>query len=107
MDNWSEWFLNLQKAALKPQQRIIAVKIVIILKMIHILRLAEVGICKLRKVNIPVKKFYKQFLHLSEWTPDSWVHHPTGWVHHPTGGSLSDISELILKTRKKAAVKNG
>ena len=43
--------------------------------MIHILRLAEVGICKLQKVNILVKKFYKQFLHLPEWTPDSWVHH--------------------------------
>ena len=96
IEQWNNWFESLRKAALKPQQRIIAIKEVIIPKILHQLRLSQCGIGKLKKVNQLIRKWFKKFLHLPEWTPDAWI-------HIPGGGSLLDITELILLSRRKAS----
>ena len=97
-DIWDEWLVRLTKAALKPFQKIDALRTFLIPKMIHQLRLAEVGISKLKELNRRIKIWYKKTMHLAEWTPDSWL-------HSETGGGLSNILELILKCRKKASEK--
>ena len=86
------------KAPLKPFQKIDALKTIVLPKMIHQLRLADVGLCKLKILNRKLKIWFKKTLHLAEWCPDSWV-------HSEKGGGLSNILELILKCRKKASEK--
>ena len=95
---WDEWLGRLTKAPLKPFQKIDALKTIVLPKMIHQLRLADVGLCKLKILNRKLKIWYKRTLHLAEWCPDSWV-------HSEKGGGLSNILELILKCRKKASEK--
>ena len=98
MEEWLKMFENIKKSPLKPEQKIHAIKTCIILKMTYQLRLSEVGITKLRKLNVVIKCWFKQILHLPEWTSDAWI-------HSPNGGGLGNILELILKTRKKASEK--
>ena len=64
----------------------------------HQLRLADIGLCKLRKINKMIRSNFKKFLHLPEWTPDSWM-------RLRGGGNLGDLTATILKSRKKASVK--
>ena len=83
---------------MKPEQRVMDIKSCIIPRIIHQLRLADVGIGKLKKVNKLIKKWVKKFLHIPEWTPYSWL-------HLKDGGDLAHLLELILKARKKASAK--
>ena len=62
------------------------------------MRLSEVGIGKLRKINVMIKKWFKKILHLPEWMPDDWV-------HSKVGGDLQNILEQVLKMRRKASEK--
>ena len=66
--------------------------------MMHQLRLADVGISKLKITIRLVRKNFKLFLHLPEWTPDSWI-------LLRGGGNLGDLTSAILKARKKASTK--
>ena len=95
-EKWDCWLLNIKKAPLKPYQKIDALRTTVLPKMIHQLRLADVGICKLKKLNTRIKIWFKQVMHIAEWTPDSWL-------NNEDGGNLANICELILKCRKKAA----
>ena len=98
MKQWTEWFENMDKSPLKPEQKIHAIKTCIIPRMTYQLRLSEVGITKLKKVNVLIKRWFKKILHLPEWTCDDWI-------HSPNEGGLGNITEMILKTRKKASEK--
>ena len=98
MDEWLTMYENVKKSPLKPEQKIHAIKSCIIPKMTYQLRLSEVGITKRRKINAVIKRWFKQILHLPEWTSDDWI-------HSPNGGGLGNILEVILKTRKKASEK--
>ena len=98
LDLWETWFERIRRAHLKPAQRIWSIRTIIIPRMMHQLRLADVGISKLKILNRLVRKNFKLFLHLPEWTPDSWI-------LLRGGGNLGDITSAILKARKKASTK--
>jgi len=95
---WDHWIDLINKAPLKPHQKVFGLKIVIIPRMLYQLRLADVGIGKLKKLNRKIKQAVKKMLHLPEWTSDAWL-------HLQTGGNLNDILIAILKSRKKATEK--
>ena len=93
---WNSWLENLRKASLKPEQKIVSLRTIVIPKMIHQLRLGAVGISQLRKLNIKIRIWFKKILHLPQWTPNEWV-------HGKFGGALHDITNLIVACRKKAS----
>ena len=95
-DKWNGWLENLRKASLKPEQKIVSLKEIVIPKMIHQLRLGSVGISQLKKLNIKIRVWFKKILHLPQWTPNEWV-------HGRFGGALHDITNLIVACRKKAS----
>ena len=63
---WNEWLTNLAKSPLKPEQKVFGLKNTIIPKMIHQLRLANIGFCRLKQLNRDLKKWFKQVLHLPD-----------------------------------------
>ena len=98
LDLWETWFERIRRTPLKPAQRIWSIRTIIIPRMMHQLRLADVGISKLKVINRLVRKNFKLFLHLPEWTPDCWI-------LLRGGGNLGDLTSAILKARKKASTK--
>ena len=97
-DRWDQWIENIQRAPLKPDQRIRALKTYFIPRITHILRLAECGRNKLKTWTRKVRKSFKKAIHLPEWTPNCWI-------HHVNGGGLPDLEELIIRLRQTAAQK--
>jgi len=91
-----EWLRNIDKAPLKPEQKVEALNDYIVPRMLHQLRLSNVGISKLKRLSRLLRSWVRKVLHLPIWTP-------TDWIHGSFGGMLANIEELIFKTRKKAS----
>ena len=97
-DKWDTWLERLKKSSLKPQQKIYGLRYTIIPRMLHQLRLADVGKCKLVRLNTKLRVWFKKVLHLPSSCPNEWI-------HGKFGGSLQDITNLVLTCRKKASSK--
>jgi len=95
---WKGWMERIHRAPLKPDQRVRAIRSYLIPRMTHTLRLSDCGRNKLRTWSRIIRKAVKGYLHLPEWTPNSWV-------HHPNGGKVPDIEECIIRLRQSAATK--
>ena len=93
---WDEWVVNLMRALMKSEQTCKALKMTILLRTQHQLRLAQLGIGKLKRITTWVRKTLKKFLHLPEWTPNAWI-------HHKAGRDLRETTEAIIKCRKKSS----
>ena len=88
--------VNLLKSDLRMFQKADAIRSNLIPWWLHKLRLSDLPVTKMRKVDNLVKKYYKRILHLPEWTSDAWL-------HHPRGGRLINITMLIAKSKADSA----
>lgn len=92
------WSQRVGDASLKPWQKVFAIRSVIVPRLLHQLRLSRVPLHRLRRMDRVLRRFYKKFLHLPEWTP-------TAWLHHSQGGGLPSLVDLVPRSRLKAALK--
>ena len=95
---WQSMFNNVQGAPLRPHQRAEIVKTWLIPKLTYQLRVSDIPMLKVAKVNRAVKILFKNLLHLPESTPDSWL-------HLPSGGGLPNLLDHILKSQLSASLK--
>ena len=84
--------VNLLKSDLRMFQKADAIRSNLIPRWLHKLRLSDLPVTKMRKIDNLVKKYHKRLLHLPEWTSDAWL-------HHPRGGRLINITMLIAKSK--------
>ena len=95
---WQSMFNNIRGAPLRPNQRAEIVKTWLIPKLTYQLRVSDIPMSKVAKINRAVKILFKNLLHLPESTPDSWL-------HLPSGGGLPNLLDHILKSRLSASLK--
>jgi hypothetical protein len=92
------WCERIQQAALKPHQKVTALRQKVIGKILHQARLCNTGSTLLKKLDRKIKHWFKRYLHLPEWTPDSWI-------HNKNGGALPSLEEMIPRAKMKAIQK--
>ena len=90
-ERWTSMFENIRKAPLRPHQRAEIIKTWLVPKLTYQLRVSDIPMSKVARINRSVKRLFKELLHLPESTPDCWL-------HLPTGGGLPNLCDLVLKS---------
>ena len=97
-DSWENWFYRLKKAKLRVDQKVLAVKSILSAKIFFVLRMSNAPVTTLKKIDVKLREWYRNLLHLPLFTP-------TAWINSQQGGGLICMAESIVLVRKKGVDK--